>query len=247
MYLWKSWRDARLSVLIYLIPMLVVIGVSLRYAPVHIGDHYQSAEGFMSALLDPWAGLLAIVAWAIGGDGIGRAIGDGSGAYVLTRPRSRRFFLWCDAGFSLGLLTVIASATLLLFALALKLHVIDVRLSDLKTARLAFLLIPLCTVVYAGLVYSTTYLCTLLIPMPGLARVSSVLVFLTYALLRALSNQWFTFLHAFLPSWQVKPFPDALSSDPAPGLWLSVGGRMLAIFLMLLVAQFVLERREIRA
>lgn len=246
MYLWKNWREARLSLLIYFVPLLLVIALLIRYAPVHVSSHFGSTENFVSAFMQPWAAFLGLVAWAIGGDGIGRAIGDGSGAYILTRPRQRRFFLWSDVGFSFGLLTVIASGTVLLLELVLKLHMVSVSLADPGT-QFSLALVPLCCVVYAGLIYSTTYLCALLMPTPSLARVVSVLVFLTYALLHVLSRQWFTYLHRFLPSWQVTAFPDPLTSIPAPGLWLSVGGRALVILLLLSVAQFVLERREIRA
>ena len=246
MYLWKCWRDARLSLLIYFVPLLLAVVFLIRYAPVHVSSHFGSAENFVSAFMEPWTIFLGFVAWAIGGDGIGRTIGEDSGAYVLTRPRRRRFFLWSDVGFSFGLLTVIASMTVLLLELVLILHLVNVSVAD-PAMRFSLALVPLCCVVYAGLIYSTTYLCALLVPTPNLARVVSLLVFLTYALLHVLSERWFIYLHPFLPSWKVTAFPDPLTSIPPTGLWLSVGGRALAILLLLFVAHLVLERREIRA
>jgi heme exporter protein D len=45
----------------------------------------------------------------------------------------------------------------------------------------------------------------------------------------------------------VDPFPYQYSSAVAPHVWLELGARVIAIVVLLLIAQFVLERREIRA
>jgi hypothetical protein len=45
----------------------------------------------------------------------------------------------------------------------------------------------------------------------------------------------------------VDPFPYQYSSAVAPHLWLELGARVIAILALLMIAQLVLERREIRA
>jgi hypothetical protein len=191
--------------------------------------------------------LLLFVAWSLGGDGIGHDIAEDRGAFLLTRPRLRRFFLWFDGGFSFGLMVVLAWGLALLFELLTLVHLIELP-SGASLSPLAFLFIPLSGVIFAGLVYAVTYLCTMLIPRDKTARVISVAVLIAYAYLYGKAvHTWGGVTRYVFPSWWVDPFPYQYSSAAAPHLWLELGGRVIAIVVLLLVAQFVLERREIRA
>jgi hypothetical protein len=246
MYLWKSWHNARIAVMIYALPILLEIYSIfefLRRPPQHMDSGAAwSPFGVMISLAFLGA-TMPLVAWIIGGDGIGRDIAEDSGAFVLTRPRSRRFFLWFDSGFSLGLMALMAVGALLNYEL--------VRLSNIlpmpAAGPLASILIVFSGLIFVGLIYSVTYLCTMVVPRHGTARVVSVVVLLSCAYLHHKSHVWGGITPYLFPSWLVNPFPDAHSAVAAPHVWLELGVRVIAIVVLLLAAQFVLERREIRA
>jgi hypothetical protein len=247
MYLLKSWREARLSVAIYSIPFLVLIYGLIRHGHADafgISGPPASDEWMMTRFLSIAGALLLFVGWSVGGDGIGHDIADDSGAFLLTRPRARRFFIWADSGFSFGLMAVLAWGTMLLFELGVLVRLIPF----VHPSILAFVLIPLCGVVFAGLVYALTYLCTMLIPRHGAARVVSVAVLIAYSYLHVKAlHTWGGVTRYLFASWWVDPFPFRSSSAVAPHVWLELAARVIAIAVLLLAAQFVLERREIRA
>lgn len=248
MYLWKSWRDARLSVAIFFVPIVFMLYGLLRHGPTNIvtGSH-ASTEWLATRGLSISGILLLFVAWSLGGDGVGHEIAEDRGAYLLTRPRSRSFFLWSDSGFSFGLMAALAWGMTLLFALLILVHVIELPPGILLSPRV-LLLIPLSGVVFAGLIYAVTYLCTVLIPRDKTARVISVAVLIAYAYLHVKAlRTWGGVTQYLFPSWWVDPFPYQYSSAVAPHVWLELGARVIAIVVLLLAAQFVLERREIRA
>ena len=248
MYLWKSWRDARLSVAIFFVPIVFMLYGVLRHAPAEMGtSSHASAEWILTHVLSVACILLLFVAWSLGGDGIGHDIAEDRGAFLLTRSRTRRFFLWSDSAFSFGLMAVLAWGIVLLFELLTLVHVIELP-PGISLSAVAFLLIPLSGVVFAGLIYAVTYLCTLLIPRDKTARVISVAVLIAYAYLHFKAYRtWGGVTQYLFPSWWVDPFPYQYSSAVAPHVWLELGGRVVAIVVLLLAAQFVLERREIRA
>lgn len=248
MYFWKCWREARLSVVIFAIPIVFVLYGVLRHTPADIEtSSHASAEWLVTRGLSIAGVLLLFVGWSLGGDGIGHDIAEERGAYLLTRPRPRWFFLWSDSGFSLGLMAALAWGLTLLFGLLTVTHVL--RFSQgLSVSALVFLLIPLSGWIFAGLIYAVTYLCTIVIPRDKTARVISVAVLIAYAYLHVMAyRSWGGITRFIFPSWWVDPFPYQYSSVVAPHLWLSLGARVIAILLLLLIAQLVLERREIRA
>jgi hypothetical protein len=248
MYLWKSWRDARLSVAIFVLPILFELYNLLRHAPVHmVTSSHASIEWLATRFLSISGILLLFVAWSLGGDGVGHDIAEDRGAFMLTRPRLRRFFVWSDSGFSFALMAALAWGMTLLFVLLTLLRVFRLG-PGMSLSPLLVLLIPLCGLVFAGLIYAVTYLCTMLIPRDKTARVISVAVLIGYTYLHFRGfNLWGDATRYFLPSWWVDPFPFQYSSDVAPHVWLELGARVIAIVVLLLAAQLVLERREIRA
>jgi hypothetical protein len=248
MYILKSWRDAWLSIAIYFVPILFMLYGVLRHGHANfVTSSHASTEWMATRVLSIVGILLLFVAWSLGGDGIGHDIAEDRGAFLLTRPRLRRFFVWSDSGFSFGLMAALAWGTALLFELLTLTHVIGMP-PGMSLPALAFLLIPLCGVVFAGLIYAVTYLCTMLIPRDKTARVISVAVLIGYAYLYGKAvHTWGGVTRYFFPTWWVDPFPYQYSSAVAPHVWLELAGRVIAIVVLLLAAQLVLERREIRA
>ena len=250
MYFSKSWRDAWLSVAIFFVPIVFMLYGLLRPSSetVHFAtSSHASAEWMATRVLSIVGILLLFVAWSLGGDGIGHDIAEDRGAFLLTRPRTRRFFVWSDSGFSFGLMAVLAWGVGLLFELLTLTHVVEMP-PGTSLSVLAFLLIPLSGIVFAGLIYAVTYLCTMLIPRDKTARVISVAVLIAYAFLHFKANRdWGVVSQRLFPTWWVDPFPYQYSSAVAPHVWLELGARVVAIVVLLLAAQVVLERREIRA
>jgi hypothetical protein len=248
MYLLKSWREARLSVAIFTVPLVFVLYQLLRHAPGNIATNSQaSPEWLLTRGLSVAGVLLLFVAWSLGGDGIGHDIAEDRGAFMLTRPRLRRFFVWADSGFSFGLMAALAWGMTLLFGILALTRIIRFP-PGISVSPLVFFLVPLCGLVFAGLIYAVTYLCTMLIPRDKTARVISVAVLIAYAYLHLKAfREWGGATQYFFPSWWVDPFPYQYSSAFAPHLWLELGGRGIAILVLLMIAQLVLERREIRA
>jgi hypothetical protein len=248
MYILKSWRDAWLSVAIFFVPIVFMLYGVLRHGDVNFVTSSHASMEWMATRGMSVAGILLLfVAWSLGGDGIGHDIAEDRGAFLLTRPRLRRFFVWADSGFSFVLMAALAWGLALLFELLTLAHVIGVP-PGVSLRALAFLLIPLSGVVFAGLIYAVTYLCTMLIPRDKTARVISVAVLIAYAYLHVKANRtWGGVTHFLFPTWWVDPFPYQYSSAAAPHVWLELGARVIAIMVLLLIAQLVLERREIRA
>jgi hypothetical protein len=248
MYLWKSWRDARLSVAIFAVPIVFMLYGILRHGPTNIvTDSHASPEWLVTRGLSIAGILLLFVGWSLGGDGIGHDVAEDRGAFLLTRPRLRRFFVWSDGGFSVGLMAVLAWGLTLLFVLLAFVHIIRFP-PGISLSPLLVLLIPLSGVVFAGLIFAVTYLCTMLIPRDKTARVISVAVLIGYSYLHFKAYRtWGGVTQYLFPSWWVDPFPYQYSSAAAPHVWLELGARVIAILVLLLAAQLVLERREIRA
>jgi hypothetical protein len=248
MYILKSWREARLSVAIFFVPIVFMLYGLLRHGDANfVTNSHASMEWLLTRGLSVAGILLLFVAWSLGGDGIGHDIAEDRGAFMLSRPRLRRFFVWSDSGFSFGLMAALAWGMTLLFELLTLAHVIELP-PGMSLSLLAFLLIPLSGIVFAGLIYAVTYLCTMLIPQDKTARVISVAVLLAYAYLHVKAiREWGGATQYFFPSWWVDPFPYQYSAAAAPHIWLELGGRVIAILVLLMVAQLVLERREIRA
>jgi hypothetical protein len=248
MYILKSWRDAWLSVAIFFVPIVFMLYGLVRHAPAHMMTSSNASMEWMATRGLSIAGILLLfVAWSLGGDGIGHDIAEDRGAFLLTRPRLRRFFVWADSGFSFGLMAALACGLMLLFVLLTLMHVIELP-PGASLSPLAFLLIPISGIVFAGLIYAVTYLCTMVIPRDKTARVISVAVLIAYAYLHVKAYRtWGGVTQYLFPTWWVDPFPYQYTSAVAPHVWLELGARVIAIVVLLLAAQLVLERREIRA
>jgi hypothetical protein len=120
MYAWKCWRDTRRVVLIYLALLLVggtaflsAMFFAMRTQPV-VADSPEKLWTMGVGLPAILGYLCAVVmAFVIGSHNVGADIGKGRGDFLLTRPRTRRYFVW--TGWTVGLaevllLTVVSAA-----------------------------------------------------------------------------------------------------------------------------------------
>jgi hypothetical protein len=254
MYLWKCWRDARLSVGLYGFVIALTVWSVVRHGSVYLSFSNEGGTPVhnvwaASVYLEVFGGVLAFIAWLMGGTGIGRDIGEGSGAFMLTRPRPRRYFVWCDIGSGLGLLILLGCVTMALFEMGVHFNVLrfgggaawengSLRQAVGGIPGVAILLLLLSGLVFAGLIYGVTYLCTVI------AERTSVGLMLSGG---ALAGYFWLYKKDVVPSLRVNPYPDPFADSPAPHVWLELASRAIAIGVLLLIAQVVLERREIRA
>jgi hypothetical protein len=113
MYLWKYWRESRITICIAL---LVVAGFTALSVKGHGNsiDNPRAYAGVIYVLLFATAAPLALLAWGMGSFGVGRSLGEGAGAYLLTRPKRRSWFIWHDwaAGLSIVALFVLLTSVL---------------------------------------------------------------------------------------------------------------------------------------
>jgi ABC-type transport system involved in multi-copper enzyme maturation permease subunit len=101
MYFWKFWRDTRRGVFIYL-GLLLAIAV-LWLAGLYRANRVHHIQGDPASLWMMIVGITfafsymcaLIMGFVIGNNNVGSDIGKGTGDFLLTRPRSRSYFVWC--------------------------------------------------------------------------------------------------------------------------------------------------------
>lgn len=106
MYLWKYWRESRIAFALGVLVVVLLTALSFTGNSGDARDPY-SYPSFASVLLMFSAAPLAIFAVAIGSSGTGRNLGEGAGAYLLTRSRRRSWFVWSDWVYGLMLVALL--------------------------------------------------------------------------------------------------------------------------------------------
>ena len=123
MYLWKYWRESRIT---FAVGMALVGLLLWAVLKIHVGDLGQGPNGtnetspatiylLMAAPLVLPLGFLALL---FGSFGAGHDLGKGSGSFLFSRPRSRAFFVWSDWGYGMAQLLLIVLAANAVLALA---------------------------------------------------------------------------------------------------------------------------------
>jgi len=107
MYLWKYWRESRITFGIAMLLLAGLTALSLRGHVVIGGLDERQYANVVNGMLYAAAVPMAIVAWVLGSFGVGRSLGEGAGSYLFSRPRPRAWFLWLDWGCGLGLLAIL--------------------------------------------------------------------------------------------------------------------------------------------
>jgi len=121
MYLWKYWRESRITFAVALLLVALMLWAVLKIslgAAQHDGQDSNPAQIYMimdGILMLP----LAFLGLRYGSFGVGRDLGEGCGSFVFSRPGSRAFFVWSDWGFGMAqlLLIVVAANSVLLLAI----------------------------------------------------------------------------------------------------------------------------------
>ena len=254
MYLWKCWRDTR----VVLAASLLCIGALFVFVMRQnlVLDHHAPFERLSTGfpfLLSMQAIPVGFVAWLLGFFGVGRDLGDRSGSYVFTRPKSRAYFVWCDWGVGMALLLPIVALLTLVFGVLL--YRIIVALGDPlhgsvdlagKPVTLAFIIFLNFGAAFllAGLVFSLTYFSTVLVK-HGKGIIYGAGVLVGYIFLEQVVPHYWPAIH--LPNLVLQEFvqSNGLVTGLSNHLGVSVAIRAAVILLFPFATQFVVQRIDV--
>src|SRR5271170_583537 len=111
MYLWKYWRETRItfgvSLTVIALMLLVVLKGHAVVTTSGGGPTIDRLPQLLVVLLIVQSVPLGFLGWILGSFGVGRDLGEGSGSFIFTRPRSRASFVWRDWGFGMAELLIV--------------------------------------------------------------------------------------------------------------------------------------------
>jgi hypothetical protein len=258
MYLSKQWHESRIISGLAALALLLLLFLAFKATGEmrSANFHRDSDSGIIVALVPLFyieAGLVGFWGWLAGGIGAGKNLGEESGSFLFTRPRRRAWFLWNDWGFAMAQIAAIILATNLILGYVLARITILMNSpgivqmgpeSEPLSLTLVMLVISLCVLLFAGLIYGLTYLCTILIKRAsGVMLCAGILV--AYVVFRGLMHHYYQSVH--LPNLIIDLFKFDQHSVYifSDHLGLSLVARTVAMLLFPLAAQVVLERSEI--
>jgi hypothetical protein len=261
MYLMKQLRESRIIAALALLGLLL-LGALVAKGMFLVGARIGIGRGTPSSGLDQsfvfffylQAVLIGCWGWLLGSIGIGKNLGEDGGSFLLTRPRTRAWFIWRDWAYGMVWITGVTAVSEALLSVFCRLII---QSAGIHPAAIAFPLsgqsVPLLPMavltaagvwLFAGLVYSFTYFSTIV------ARRSSGVIlgagsFVGYLVLRALIAHYFPAVQLPSPFLGLFDFQNnqvyGLSNHLA--LWITV--RALVVLLFPVAAQIVLSRAEI--
>ena len=243
MYFWKCWRETRLSFYVFLSIALTSAVVPWKVMDSAMGDlapKHLFALAWMVLLLASSA-LLSLAGMSLGATGIGEEFAHKTALFLLTKPRSIRWFVWTGwVANALQLLTL-AGIMVLLGA-----SILSWRYHVPITWRLLITFMPGLTMTF--LIAGMTYLLGVLHRNGRNGFISSLGVVIVFPMI-CLAAEYFWHIH--LPS-PVDMYPVGMSEiarhpelvATLPPLWPLVGWSLVAL-LCPLGAELVLAHTEL--
>ena len=248
MYLWKYWRESRSTFAVGLLLVGLMLWVFLKTLGVVQHETQNVSPAQIYIIMDGILMLpVAFLGLRYGTFGVGRDLGEGSGSFLFSRPRSRTFFVWNDWGFGMAqlLLIVVAANSVLLWAV----HHIAPRSGPMRISGVPVSLFSVfclhCTagLLLCGLMFGLTYFCSVLSKRHGLIMTLCVLV--AYLLAKSIvSHHWPDF---DLPNLGLTEFSASPSIDGAfaRNLGLIIALRAALALAFPVAAQMLLQQRDI--
>ncbi len=239
MYLWKCWRDTRGS-FFTLLGALLAVGAYCAYVkfdpfgwiaakPLESRFLWQSLA---TALLNITVELVPAAGLFLGALGVGVEFEKGTADFLLTRPRSRRYFLWTSWGLGAAQMVVLVLVSNLFQLARLGSRRVEGPGDFLRS------LAALCTL--ALLCYSVTYVMTTLARNSRNGTALAILAFSAYEGLYAWLRFWYGIYIPFFVNLFESAFHTTAGFSFAP-----VAGWLSVCLALMLVAQFRMERAEV--
>jgi len=255
MYLWKYWRETRI-VFAVCIAGIALLFLILPGSNLAIQTNQQPSNALMIGLMVTLVFELfpvSFIAWLLGSYGVGRDLGEKTGSYIFTRPRSRAFFVWSDWAY--GMTELLAIVVLLNTVLGLYVRRFLIASGDpghgsyiqlynqTVPVPYAVFLNSVAVFLLAGLVFGVTYFSTILLRHSrGLMLGAGAL--LGYLVLKPILQHYWPGLYMpelVAPSWIKTMVDSGLKGD----FWLSLGLRGAVVVLFPFAAQLLLEKTDI--
>ncbi|MFZ0819165.1 MAG: hypothetical protein WAM91_03795 [Candidatus Acidiferrales bacterium] len=243
MYYWKCWRETRASFYIFLFLGVVLAVIPWKIAEYTLGDMGQArsfALGWLILLLTS-SGVASLAGMSFGATGIAEEFSHKTAVFLLTKPRSIRYFVWTGwAANALQFLTLTGAMVLVGAPL------LSWRCHVPLTGR--FLLSFLPGIIVPFLLFGVTYLLGVLFKNGRNGFMGSLGLVIVFPLACSVV-EYLWHIHLLSPldmypaelSGMVR-HPELLST--LPPLWRSVGWSLVALACPF-IAQLVLERTEV--
>jgi hypothetical protein len=198
MYLWKYWRESRITFAVGIALAGLLLWGMLKLPVGYPGP----ATGYMQngVKLNPAQPLaaqiylvmasiltlpLAFLGLRYGSLGVGSNLGEGSGSFLFSRPRTRAFFVWSDWGYGMAQLLLLVLAENLVLAFGF--HRIeagsDIAIVAGAPVSMLFIFCLHCLVglLLTGLMFGLTYFTSVLVKSRGVLLSIGVIVAYTIA------------------------------------------------------------------
>lgn len=243
MYAWKCWRETRVSFYFFLLIGLTVAALLWKIMDVTVGELPPKQRFavawvtlvFVSSAILPLAGI------SFGATGISEEFAHKTAAFLLTKPRSIRYFVW--TAWAANAVQFLALTGIMILVGA---SVLSWRYHEPITVRLLLAFVP--GLIMILLMFGITYLLGVLHGNGRDGFLSSLGVVIIYPLICVtVENIW----HIHLPS-PADMYPAGMGellSRPElgwalPRLWPLVGWSLVALVCPF-ISQLVLERTEL--
>lgn len=243
MYFWKCWRETRVSFYVFLSIAFTLAVLPWKVVDFAMGDLNPKqffALGWMLLLFTSSA-LLSLAGMSLGATGISEEFAHKTAGFLLTKPRSIRWFVWTGwAANALQFLTLTGTMVLL------GVSILSWRCHVLFTWRLLFTFVP--GLVMTFLMFGMTYLLGVLHRNGRNGFISSLGVVIVFPII-GLAAEYFWHIHVPSPV-DMYPFemgeivrrPELVAT--LPPLWPLVAWSLVALSCPL-VAELVLGRTEL--
>jgi hypothetical protein len=241
MYFWKCWRDTRVSFYVFL--LIDVTSAALLCAHVSQIDlpSKERLAGAWVILMLASSALLSLSGISFGATGIGEEFAHKTASFLLTKPRSIRYFVWTAWTANAVQFLALTGSIALVGASTL-----SWRSHAPVTGRL--LLASLSGLVMTFLLFGVTYLLGVLHKNGRNGFLSTLGVVIAAPIIYSTVEH---FWHIHLPSptdmypiGMVELFSDPELASTLPRLWPLVGWSLVALSCPL-VAELVLEHTEL--
>ena len=249
MYLWKYWRESRITFAVgmALTGLLLWAVLKIPVGSLVRGQHDSGVAGIYLIVAGILTLPVAFFALKFGSFGVGRDLGEGGGSFLFSRPRSRAFFVWNDWGFGMAQLLLLIVAANLVLALAVRRAASDSGPILLSGGPVSFLSI-FCLhcaagLLLAGLFFGLTYFASVL--GRGHGVLLAIGVVLVYFIAKAVvTYKWPSIT---LPDLTLTEF--SMTPEGPPGfadhLGLEIALRSAVALAFPVAAQVLLEQRDV--